>query len=318
MEYEMDLWLIGAGNMAEEYAKILLDLKVSFLVIGRGEDSAQRFKSNLNLNVIMGGIGEFLKRNPIPPSYAIVAVNTSSLHDVVELLVTHGIKNILVEKPGGLKKEEFSHLKKIKTSNTNIYIGYNRRFYSSVRKAKEIIQMDGGILSVNFEFTEWSFIIENLNHPEEVKNKWFLANSSHLVDLVLFFIGRPDAINCLISGNLSWHPSGSIFSGVGRTTTNILFSYNANWESSGRWGIELLTNKRKLILRPLEKLFTQTIGQTEAVEVSDIDFTYDKKFKPGLYLEVKSFLNEITEDMVTLEEMIENLNLYSKISGEKY
>ena len=29
--------------------------------------------------------------------------------------------------------------------------------------------------------------------------------------------------------------------------------YNANWESAGRWGIEVDMEDKKLILRPLEK-----------------------------------------------------------------
>ena len=36
----MNLWLIGAGQMAQDYVKVLNALDVPFEVIGRGVDSA--------------------------------------------------------------------------------------------------------------------------------------------------------------------------------------------------------------------------------------------------------------------------------------
>ena len=71
---------------------------------------------------------------------------------------------------------------------------------------------------------------------------------------------------------------------------NALFSYHANWEAPGRWSVEILTPKHRLYFKPMETLQIQEIGSV-AVNPVQIDDTLDKEFKPGLYLQVKSFLD---------------------------
>ena len=53
---------------------------------------------------------------------------------------------------------------------------------------------------------------------------------------------------------ISWHPSASGFVGSGVTDNGVLFSYISNWDCPGRWSVEIITNKRRFILSPLEEL----------------------------------------------------------------
>ena len=46
-EDSRNLWLIGTGYMGLEYAKVLLYLKKSFLVIGRDEISSKKFQNEI-------------------------------------------------------------------------------------------------------------------------------------------------------------------------------------------------------------------------------------------------------------------------------
>ena len=82
-------------------------------------------------------------------------------------------------------------------------------------------------------------------HDVSVLNKWVISNSSHVLDTVFYLIGNPETLKCQINGQnkIKWHPSGSIFSGFGISSKNIPFSYQANWNSAGRWSIEVLTKK---------------------------------------------------------------------------
>ena len=96
----------------------------------------------------------------------------------------------------------------------------------------------------------------------------------------------PSSLNS--SGNTD--PSASIFSGAGITDHQALFSYSANWEAPGRWGVEVLTRKHRLIFRPLEKLKIQKIDSFERLCVS-IDDKLDIKYKPGIYEQTKAFLS---------------------------
>jgi len=234
------VWLIGTGVMARDYVKVLKHLETSFLVIGRRDSTARKFEKMTGCKVMSGGLENFLSISPEIPSHVIVAVNVENLYQITKLLLEYGVKNILVEKPGAMNKKQLKDLTSFsKKKGANVLIAYNRRFYASVLKAKEIIVTGLDITSFHFEFTEWSHIIENLDKPKDVKEKWFLANSTHVIDLAFFLGGKPKKLCTFVSGNLDWHPASSVFAGAGMSDNGALFSYHANWESAGRWGVEI-------------------------------------------------------------------------------
>lgn len=303
--------LVGTGYMGKEYAKVLKAQRIDFTVVGRSQESVNSFKNELGIDAASGGIKKWLETNSAPEK-AIIAITEDQLGIVTRSLINSGCKLILVEKPGGLDNADLKlTLKLAKKFKAKVFIAYNRRFYASTIKAKEIIKKDGGVLSLIFDFTEWSHIIKKLKTSPKVKKEWFLANSTHVIDLAFFLSGKPVRIFSYKKGQLDWHPRGSIYSGAGITKSGALFSYHANWESAGRWNIEIMTPKSKLIFKPLEKLQIQKIGSTIIEEVS-IDDELDKKFKPGIYREVRSFLGD-QKDLPSLEEQVENLKYYNKI-----
>jgi len=191
---------------------------------------------------------------------------------------------------------------------------YNRRFYSSTRKAKELIYNERGVISFNFELTEWSHIISGLEQPESVLSKWFLANSTHVADMAFFLGGKPDDICCFTAGKLDWHPSASIFSGAGRAINGALFNYAANWESAGRWSVEVLTKENRYIFRPMESLLVQKKGTIPQVIV-EIDDAIDKQFKPGLYKQVESFLSSDTGCLCSIDEQLAMFEIYEMMAN---
>lgn len=314
-----NIWLIGAGYMAIEYAKVLQDMNIPFKVVGRGIKSATSFEEKTGLAVQTGEINNFLKQTQKLPFAAIVAVSVEQLATVTQLLLKKGVKRILGEKPGGLNLEELEELNhEAKQQNADIFVAYNRRFYTSTLKAREIINKDGGVTSFNFDFTEWSHIIKDLKIPDIVKKQWFLANSTHVVDLAFFLGGVPKEIKCYTTGGLSWHPSASIFCGAGVTEQGLLFSYHSNWEAPGRWGVEIFTRKHRLILRPLEDLYIQKIGSLISEKVI-FDDSLDHKFKPGLYKQVESFINNPASSYLCClnDHFLMTKNIYVKMCGRK-
>jgi len=307
------IWLVGAGSMAIDYIKVLKALNVSFNVIGRGMKSANECESKTGSKVIVGGLARCLCDCEQPPSSAIVAVNVEELANVTKTLLRAGVKKILVEKPGGLNANEICSVAEdtIK-QDAEVYIAYNRRFYSSTRKAQQIIKDDGGVTSFYFEFTEWSHQIANINKAPEVKENWLLANSSHVIDLAFFLGGTPKKISCYKAGGLDWHQSGSIYAGAGVAESGALFSYQANWEAPGRWAVEVLTKKHRLILKPLEELYIQKIGSM-ATELMKCNGQIDVDFKPGLFLQTDLFLSNQYGSLLTIDAQCSNLNIYNKI-----
>jgi len=305
---------VGLGYMGIEYTKVLKDLDLNFVPIGRGEESAAKYKEETGIEPITGGLKPFIETNPDKPDYAIVATGVEMLKENTLDLINYGIKNILLEKPGGKNIQEIKEINaQAKSNKANVYLAYNRRFYAGVLKAKELIEKDGGVSSFNFEFTEWSHKIAPLVKGEGVKEKWFLANSTHVVDLAFFLGGWPKEINCYYQGGLSWHTASSVFSGAGVSDKEALFSYHADWEAPGRWGVEILTKKHKYIFCPIEKLQVQEVGSIK-VDFADIDYTLDEKYKPGLFVQVSSFLGDC-EGLCDINNHVEHTKIYYEMAG---
>jgi predicted dehydrogenase len=286
-------WLVGAGYMAQEYIKVLKDKAVNLTVIGRGKDRVDVLKSKFKINAISGGLFAFLETKPDLPKFVIVAVSCEELYLSTIQLIEVGIKNILVEKPAGMTLEEISHLaKNAEEKKLNLYVAYNRRFYHSVDLLKKLIEEEGGIQSVQFEFTEWVHAIDIQKFPPPVLSRFIIANSSHVIDTVFFLAGKPNEFNFFVGGNdVDWHPSGSIFTGTGITEKGIYFSYTSNWGAPGRWAIEFLTSKSRYYLKPMERLARQEKGSIAVNEVES-NYQIDIDYKPGLFNMLTAFFEE--------------------------
>lgn len=310
------IWIIGAGTIAQEYAKILETLGRQYVVIGRGEEKAKAFEKALNHEVVVGGLEQFLVTKPQLPEAAIVATNLGSLAANCKMLMQCGVKKILSEKPGFLYPQECEEVASMaEATGTALFLAYNRRFFASTLEAERIIAKDGGIKSFNFEFTEWGHVIEKLDKPKADLENWFFANSTHVVDLAFFLGGTPTQWNANTSGELSWHKP-AVFAGSGMTDKNALFCYQANWAAPGRWGVELLTSKHRLYLRPMEQLQIQEIGSV-AINPVEIDDSLDKQFKPGFYRETEAFLNGDWKRLCSIQEQKNHVaNIYLKIMGK--
>ncbi len=313
----MSVWLIGAGYMAQEYAKVLNELGIEYKVIGRGKKSAVEFEAATKHQVKTGGLSLALKELQ-PPAKAIVAVAVEDLHEVSIQLVKSGVKRILLEKPAGLNKKEIENLfMEAKSHNSEVLVAYNRRFHESTEVLKELLIKDGGATSCSFEFTEWSHIIGPLQKDPRVKKAWFLANSTHVVDLAFHICGFPKEFQSWNQGSLSWHPSSARFCGSGITDKNILFSYLADWEAPGRWGVEVLTKKNRYILKPLEELQVIKLGSVK-IESIKIDDHIDKLFKPGIYKQIKAFIDGDDSNFCSIESQLKHMHIYNKMAGYEF
>nr|MBC8502025.1 gfo/Idh/MocA family oxidoreductase [Nitrosopumilus sp.] len=226
-----------------------------------------------------------------------------------------GQKNILIEKPGSLYASQLQNLDRLKKSQ-KIFVAYNRLFYPNLQKLFQLVKKDGGINSCNFTFTEWVDKIDFKKYHPSVYSRWGIANSLHVISMAFRLIGMPKKINCIHSGNLSWHKSGSIFVGSGVSKKGILFSYNADWSSSGRWGIEVTTKKNAYRLVPLEQLYRCPRNSTTWIPVK-----FDKKYpkiKEGISEQILAMLTKNgknSSNLVSLREASTFNQVAEKIFG---
>lgn len=300
----MNVWLIGSGVMSQAYAAVLKAQGAEVMVIGRGEASARSFEAASGLPVRPGGLAAFLATGSAPADAAIVSVGVEALADTTLRLLQHGVRRILVEKPAALHLEELARLRDAAAAaGSQVLIGYNRRYFASVRRLRELLAEDGGAVSCFFEFTEWGHEIETLTKGPGVKERWLLSNSSHVIDLAFHLVGLPAEFHAVTGGSLGWHPSAAQFVGAGVSDRGVPFSYHANWDAPGRWGVEVLSRQRRFFLRPMESLQVMSRG-TVAIEPVPLDDALDKQFKPGLHRQVSDFLNGGTGELCTLEAQI--------------
>jgi predicted dehydrogenase len=296
--------LLGTGYMAEEYSKVLQDMSYEFEVVGNTKLGCDRFFQRTGIQAKPGSTSKIKDASGF--KFAINAASSDQLFYTNKFLIDKGIENILSEKPGALYLEELQELQECSKAKKLFFcIAYNRRFYSSVDKLRELVKNEGGVESFFFDFTEWEANVLNQGYNNEILRNWFAVNSLHVIDLAFFLGGNPTQLGSNISGGSNWHKPMT-YSGSGKTNTDALFSYIANWNSAGRWGIEVNTKSNKYILRPLEKLQRIKKASTEMnfVQIKD---SYDTDFKPGLYNQVKSFLSYQDDDrLITLEEHANN------------
>ena len=307
--------IIGAGVMAEEYAKALSELKIkNVTILGNSIKKTQNLAKKYGYSCLFNGYKKNLSKID-KKDLVIISLPIPLIVDAAELCLKSGQENLLLEKPGSLFIKPLQNLnKKIKTQN--VRIGYNRLFYSSLEKLKTCVIKDGGINSCSFTITEWIEKINFKKYSKHVLEKWGVANSIHVLSMVFNLIGFPKEISCYQNGKLSWHNSGSIFVGSGISNQKVPFSYFADWNSSGRWGIEIMTNKNSYRLISLEELYVCRKNST-LWEKIPFQITYPD-LKPGLSEQLCLMLdvdNIHQNNLISLEKSVQFNKVCEKIFG---
>lgn len=288
--------------MAEEHLRALLATGVAHervVVAARRHDAASALAAKYGV--------ESAPFDTAAAPKAVVAVSEDALVPVTTTLLARGVDRVLVEKPGSLRSSELSSLA------GHVFVAYNRRFYPSVVCARELVEGDGGPLAVSFDFTEIEERVLASGHPAATLERWGIANSLHVIDLAFHLAGDPETLDVERDGALPWHPAGARFAGSGRTSRAALFAYLATWDGAGRWGIELTTRERRLVLRPLEELQEQRRG---AFVLDRVDVPPEPEgVKPGLAGQLAAFLANDTRYLCDLREAVARLELAETIFG---
>lgn len=274
--------------MAEQYLKVLAALNCRVNVVGRNREKAIALANRYGAEGFGGGADVLKKIDTQKADLVIVATSVDSIKEVSIACLDNGIKNILAEKPGAVNLSELKEIKEKITPAVNFRIAYNRRFYNSVRILRSRLLDGEGAMGCCFEFTELEKIILNWKGTKRLLRRLGFLNSSHVIDAAFFLIGMPVELTPLRDRFLEGHPSGSIFSGCGRTDA-CLFCYIATWGGGGRWGIDVSTKRGKYRLCPLEELSfcKKDSFSWEVIAPEDND---DQRFKPGLYKMVRHSL----------------------------
>lgn len=286
---ELNVLVVGAGPTADAHVRALLALDVvreRILVVGRGRERAEVLAAEYGVRATHGGLN--VARDAGDIDIAVVAIREDECAPAARALVAAGVGTILIEKPGALEADSLRAL-----ADSNVFVGYNRRFYASTVHARAAIEDDGGLLSCFFDFTEVPPLVldtaKRRGLPAEILARWGIVNSLHVIDLALFLAGRPKDWRHERRGALDWHPSGATFAGTGATEQGAMLVYLATWSGAGRWAVEVTTPKRKLVLRPLEELHEQPLG---SFALEPVALEHDPPgTKPGFVPQLRAVLD---------------------------
>ncbi len=307
--------IIGAGNIVNHYAFALSKMGIkNVTIISKNQKSSFNICNQYGFKPLFGGYENNLSNLP-KMDLVIVATPVMTLLPAAQYALECGQTNILIEKPGSLYYKDLISLSE-KFPNANLRIAYNRLQYPNLHLLKEISKNEGGITSCTFTFTEWLDRIDFTKYSSSILERWGIANSLHVISMAFELIGFPKIFTPYQFGSLDWHPSGSIFVGCGISEKNIPFSYHADWNSTGRWGIEIMTSKNAYRLISLEELYmckkNSTVWEKVQFQVAYPNVKQGLAEQLSLMLE-KNTLND--NNLVSIEKAVKFNKITEKIFG---
>ncbi len=300
--------IIGAGNMANQYLKVLSKNKKIELsgIFSRTFQKAEKLKKIFKIKNNLNSITNLY--NQTNADIVIVTVpGDYMLKTTLKCMKFPWL--IFIEKPPGLNFQEYIQLlNHSKINNKKIYVGMNRRYFSSTINLNRKLTKINEPRSIHIYDQQDTLAAKKRGKSKKLLRNWMYANSIHLIDYISFltrgvirkkyFIYRgKNEINCYL-----------IFSS-GDTV-----NYICRWNKPGPWQVKVSTKKHYFEMSPLEILRIKSAYNKKnlILDISDDD----KKFKTGLKLQIdnlmKVFLNK-KNNLVDLTGMYKTMKLVKEI-----
>ena len=300
--------VVGAGWMGGEFLKTLRALGVSkTAAITTIEETASLRRAEFGIEVRLGPVETTLKPNEAF-DLVVIATPIDSLVSVCRHALALGYRNILLEKPGSLWSSELKlFADDAEHYGARIRLAYNRNVFPNLILLEQLAAAEGGITTCRYTFTEWVHKIDFTKAPIDVYRRWGISNSLHPIGMAHRLIGMPVELSTQRGGTLDWHPSGARFSGSGLTDRDVVFAYDADWESAGRWSVEVRTTENAYRMVPLERLEVCHRGSVEWIPVAFTAAFAD--VKAGVAEELAVMLDPALESMLPLPTLADGIRL---------
>ena len=280
--------MVGAGKMAIEHSEVLkngfrnTDLVA---VCSRTDTSAQKIKERFQYRNCYTNIHKMLANHP-EINVLIIAVSHEFSYSVLKELIPYK-RYMLVEKPIAYTKNESLELLKLSGDHYDkIMVGVNRRFYSTVQNAKLNLLRQGAIRSMLVETNEPLKAYRNRgNYDSWLYDKWFLANSIHLVDLFRFYLGDlKKVLHKRIVPDEGYYALASYEYGEG--------VLSSTFDSSALSGFKIYGTGVSA------SFYNDDIGEIlyPKKKVKLLSSSMENKFKPGLYNQMNYFLSKVIKN----------------------
>ena len=257
---------------------------------------AEKLANSFQIDQVYDGVAALVQK--CAPDGIMVLVSANQIYDVALNLIPTGIP-LFLEKPPGLIPEQTKALTGLANNHgTKNMVGFNRRYYSIFHKGIELINQNGGLLGVAVEGHERFWKIVDRDIPNEIRENWIYANSTHTIDLLRLFGGEVEQINAL--KNSLKEKNGDQFVASMKFVSGTIGTYTSHWFSPGGWTVTLYSDTIAVQFKPLEKgIWIDTEFQQHDIMPDEVDI----KYKQGFYKQMEAFVNMVRTGMLETPAM---------------
>jgi predicted dehydrogenase len=281
-------------------------------ITSRTISKAKELATTFDIDEVYKDIDNLVKKCALDGLMILVSVN--QIFDITKKMIPAQIP-LFLEKPPGLMPGQTKTLVELAEKHgTKNMVGYNRRYYSIFHKGIELINQNGGLLGLAVEGHERFWKIARGDMPDEVRENWVYANSTHTIDLLRFFGGKIKSISSL-SKSLK-EKNGDQFVVSMEFESGTLGTYTSHWYSPGGWTAVLFSEGVTVKFEPLEKgVWIDTNLREYEIHPDEVDV----KYKPGFYRQMEAFRKLVSNGKVEwpgqdLEEVYRTMRLAQQIA----
>lgn len=289
--------IVGVGGVADAHISSLRYLRESGYQIeicagvNRSEENRRRAQERYGISQMFADARHMVEQ--VKPDALYVLVPWRSLAQVTGELIPYRVP-ILMEKPPGGSVEECAQLAELAARyKTPVMVGFNRRFYSLVRKALDLCQAQGGLLGINMEVSEYlSRLKKRPDLQVETLDDVYGSRIVHCIDLVRRMAGNITDVKafatCEDSSVGTDRCVALMISDRGIPVT--CYAYH---QSVGNWHYDLFARDLRIRFENLETAFLQRRGEAEVLLEPD---ACDVAVKPGMVAQSRHFVDCLLGD----------------------
>ncbi len=306
--------MVGQGNMAGEYVKVLKNKSNVDLVgvIGRNMNKLKDFSMRHEIPFFGNDVYDAIKS--VRPDGVIVAINIENVYNELEKIIDFNIP-ILVEKPPGINLGEYKKILSLANAKrANIFVGLNRRYYQHLIDIRNFFVESR--YKYYLEITDQQQIdgatIQKYNN--QVVVNWPYANSIHQVDLINFFAkGTVKLINKSIV-NMNLELDQKIYFITLEDENENIIKFRSFWNLPSSWSLKIVNQDKFIECEPMEIIRNERNFKATNGSINEGE---DKsQYKKGLEGLVDDFLRALLGEpnsLVTLADAEKTMSLIAEI-----
>lgn len=294
--------LVGYGKFAPKHLEVLRALECDVVAAcNRSEAGRKKATEEGKIPRTYATIGELIAKEK--PDGILCTASVDGIYPAAKEILASGIPTLL-EKPQGTTLPEFDELCALaKKHGTPVMAAFNRRHYSVVRKAMEDLGGPQNVTGVFIDWTEDPQHLLNTGHTRHQVERMIFGNSIHGLDLLTWFAGAIPNPQ-VVARNHDREAFRWVMALQGVSARGAVVSFRNQWDSPGRWRVEVTSKDRRYLFAPLETCKVTQKG-TKEERVLEPD-PIDASFKAGLHAQARKFVEMMKTRVVPADASLES------------